>query len=94
MVRIYADFNDKTPDGGYWILQHEGVDLSLRVQSLGLSGGDHVLLYQDDGDFEVSAALAFTFVDAVGREAWVAYPDWATLKRDRVVPGPTVRKVV
>jgi hypothetical protein len=81
MIKIYADFNDETGDGGYWILQHAGTDLADQVDELGLSAGDRVLLFQDPDDFEVEAVLDFKFVDVIGREAWVAIPNWATIKR-------------
>lgn len=81
MIKIYADFNDKTTDGGYWILQHEGADLADQVDELGLAAGDRVLLFQDPDDFEVEAVLDFKFVDIIGRKAWVATPNWVTMKR-------------
>jgi hypothetical protein len=81
MIKIYTDFNDKTAEGGYWILQHAGTDLAEQVDELGLSAGDRVLLFQDPDDFEVEAVLDFKFVDAIGRETWLAIPNWATIKR-------------
>jgi hypothetical protein len=82
MIRVYADFNDRTPEGGYWILQHDGTDIDAKASELGLSVGDHILLYQDDDDFEVVATLDFRFVDAIGHQSWVAYPDWSTVNRE------------
>jgi hypothetical protein len=81
MIKVYADFNDKTPDEGYWILQHDGIDLAAKVSQLGLAIGDQVLLYQDEDDFEVVATLDFRFVDSIGRGSWVAFPDWTTVCR-------------
>jgi hypothetical protein len=81
MIRIYADFNDKTADGGYWILQLDDMPIETKISEMGLSSGDHVLLYQDDDDFEVKATLDYKFVDVIGCEGWVAYPDWSTLTR-------------
>ena len=81
MIRIYADFNDKTADGGYWILQFDDMPVEEKITEMGLSSGDHVLLYQDDDDFEVDAILDYRFLDVIGREGWAAYPDWATLIR-------------
>jgi len=81
MIALYADFNNRTPEGGCWILQHEGADIDVNASSLGLSPGDRVLLYQDEGGFEVAASLAFKFVESVGRETWVAFPDWSTMTR-------------
>jgi hypothetical protein len=82
MIKIYADFNDKTTDGGCWILQHDGSDLAEQVDELGLAVGDRVLLFQDPDDFEVEAVLEFKFVDIIGRKAWVATPNWTTIKRN------------
>ena len=81
MIRIYADFNDKTADGGYWILQLDDMPIEEKITEMGLSNGDHVLLYQDDDDFEVEATLDYRFLDVIGREGWVAYPDWSTITR-------------
>jgi hypothetical protein len=81
MIRVYADFNDRTPEGGYWILQHDGADIEACIEQLGLSVGDRVLLYQDEGDFEVTARLSFDFVGAIGRKSWIAFPDWDTMTR-------------
>lgn len=86
MIRIYADFSDQTVDGGYWILQSDGAAIEEKITEIGLSNGDHVLLYQDDDDFEVEAILKYKFVDAIGRDGWVAYPNWSTLTRKPTGP--------
>jgi len=86
MIRIYADFNDQTTDGGYWILQSNNAPIEEKIAEIGLSSGDHVLLYQDDDDFEVEATLYYKFVDAIGRGGWVAYPKWSTLTRKPTPP--------
>jgi hypothetical protein len=86
MIRIYADFNDQTTDGGYWILQSNKAPIEEKIAEIGLASGDHVLLYQDDDDFEVEATLYYKFVDAIGREGWVAYPKWSTLTRKPTPP--------
>ena len=88
MIKVYADFNDKTADEGYWILQHDGTDLAVKVSQLGLSIGDQILLYQDEDDFEVVATLDFGFVDSIGRDGWIAYPDWTTICRRPSGPAP------
>ena len=62
MIRLYADFNDKTTDGGYWILQFDDMPIEEKITDMGLSNGDHVLLYQDDDDFEVEATLDYRFL--------------------------------
>ena len=81
MIRLYADFNDRTTDDGYWILQHGGADLDEEAAKLGLAAGDRVLLYQDPDDFEVEAILDLRFVDEIRRRTWVAFPDWGTMRR-------------
>jgi hypothetical protein len=91
VIRVYADFNDQTSDGGYWILQFDDVPINDKITEMGLSNGDRVLLYQDEDDFEVEATLHYKFVDAINREGWVAYPHWATLTRvppGQIVPSP------
>jgi len=72
MFKIYAEFNDRTADDGYWILLHDGADLAGQVSQFDLSIGDQVLLYQDENDFEVTATLDFKFVDTIGRSSCVA----------------------
>lgn len=59
MLRVYCDFNDSTEDGRCWILWHDGKPLGEQAAQLGLKEGDRVLLYQDEGDFEVEATLLF-----------------------------------
>jgi hypothetical protein len=55
--------------------------LAKLVTELRLTKGQKVLLYQDEDDFEVVATLDYTYVDMLGRDEWVARPDWSTLKR-------------
>jgi hypothetical protein len=86
VIRIYADFNGQTADGGYWILQSDDTPIEEKITEIGLSSGDHVLPYQDDDDFEVEATLYYRFVDAIGREGWVACPNWNTLSRKHSRP--------
>jgi len=81
MIRVFSDFNARTPDDLCWILVYEGVDLSSCIEPLGLRRGDQILLYQDEDDFEVTATLDFRFVDILLRDAWVAVPDWSTIQR-------------
>jgi hypothetical protein len=54
-----------------------------------------LLLYQDEGDFEVAAGLDFSFVQATGRAGWMAFPDWDMIKRDagHSDPAVTARRV-
>ncbi len=79
MIRVYADFNARTADGGCWILQHGGTDLGASTAKLGLTSGDRILLYQDDDDFEVQATLEFRFLSETRSFTWIAYPDWDTV---------------
>ena len=81
MLRVYADFNARTPDGMCWILRYEDSALEERISDLRLRKGDKIALYQDEDDFEVTATLDFRYVDILKREAWVAIPDWGTLIR-------------
>jgi hypothetical protein len=81
MLKVFTDFNATTPDGLCWILKYEAVDLKNRIDDLKLSAGDKVLLFQDESDFEVMAALDYRYVEILGRETWVAIPDWSTLLR-------------
>ncbi|MGO1078863.1 hypothetical protein [Inquilinus sp. CA228] len=59
MLRVYCDFQDSTEDGRCWILWYDGKPLEEQATQLGLKEGDRVLLYQDDCDSEVEAALLF-----------------------------------
>jgi hypothetical protein len=81
MLKVFTDFNARTKDGLCWILKYNEDDLSSQVSQLNLKPGDKVILYQDEGDFEVVATLDFRWVDFLGREAWVAIPDWITIVR-------------
>lgn len=82
MLKLYTDFNDQTNDGLCWILYYNSKVLESQVSQLNLKPGDKVILYQDEGDFEVVATLDFRWVDFLGREAWVAVPDWSTILRE------------
>jgi hypothetical protein len=81
MLRVYADFNDRTNDGDCWNLWYGNTTLEKRIDELGLVAGDKVKLYQDENDFEVIAALDYRYIDILERAAWVAVPDWSTVKR-------------
>lgn len=80
-LKVYADFNAGTIDDAYFILWHRHRRLEDQIGELQLSKGDKVILYQDEDDFEVIATLDFRYVDVLSGEAWVAVPDWSTLKR-------------
>jgi hypothetical protein len=81
VLRIYTDFNARTPDGICWILKYRDIDLEKQAQHLHLTKGDKVILYPEEEDFEVIADLDFKHVDVLGHEIWVAVPDWSTLVR-------------
>jgi hypothetical protein len=81
MLRVYADFNDRTQGGSCWNLRYGNTMLDEQIETLQLAKGDKVVLYQDDADFDVVATLAFEYVDVLGREAWTAAPDWSTMIR-------------
>lgn len=80
-MRVYADFNDRTLDGACWNLWYGGEKLAKSITSLRLAIGDQILLYQDEGDFEVVAVVDFRYVHVLGQTAWVADPDWPTFVR-------------
>jgi hypothetical protein len=77
MLRVFTDFQAVGPDGYVWILRYNDADLDKHVDDLKLAKGDRVLLDAHE-DFEVSGTLDFKYVEYLGREAWVAYPDWST----------------
>lgn len=86
MLRVFSDFNARTPEGVCWLLSYNRVPLEDQVQELGLGVGSKIVLFQDEGDFEVTATLGYQHVDILDREAWVAIPDWSTIK-DADIPG-------
>jgi hypothetical protein len=79
MLRVFTDFQAVDLDGACFILRHEGTDIENFVSSFNLSKGDRVVLDAYE-DFEVIGTLNFKFVELLGKQAWVAYPDWATRK--------------
>ncbi|MPZ41221.1 MAG: hypothetical protein GEU95_24880 [Rhizobiales bacterium] len=81
MLRVLTDFNARTQDDLCFILKYGGVDLNTRVDELGLSKGDKVILYPDEEDFEVIAILDKRYVDVLGELAWVGIPEWSTIVR-------------
>lgn len=82
MTKVYCDFNDFTADDLYWLLYVDDVPLSDVAEKLGLREGDRVVLFQDEGDFEVEATLHFGRTDPLFLgERLCARPDWRTLKR-------------
>jgi hypothetical protein len=76
MLRLFADFNDRTQDGKCWNLMYEGASVDDKI----LRPGEIVILFQDNDDFEVQAEVNFVFVSELERDIWVAIPDWSTKK--------------
>lgn len=81
MLKVWTDFNARTPDDECWILKYEGENLDQLFESLELRDGDKIMLFQDDDDFTVEAKLEFKFVRILQRNAWVAHPNWSTIVR-------------
>ena len=89
-MRLYTDFQAVNPDGFCWILRQEIVDPLDKINDLGLKKGDRVVLDACE-DFQVLGVLDFRFVDDLGREGWVALPDWST-RVDKPTAAPSLRK--
>jgi hypothetical protein len=81
MIKVFTDFNARTPDNICWNLNYQGNDLSEQASDLRLKRGDKVILYQDENDFEVMGTLDFRYISLLARETWIAVPDWSTLVR-------------
>lgn len=81
MQRLFTDYQAVGPGGYCFILKDDNnVDVD-QAKDLTLVKGDKVILDAHE-DFEVLGTLDFIFVEYLGREAWVAYPDWST-RRDK-----------
>jgi hypothetical protein len=81
MLRVFTDFNATTNDDLCWLLIYRENHLAEQVDELKLRRGDRIILFQDDDDVEVVATLDVRFVEILGRETWVAIPDWGTVVR-------------
>lgn len=85
MVRISVDFNERTPDDGHVVLIVDGWKLVSKedgvVRKYGLNDGMNVILesIEPDDDFEVEAILRYD--EWMGRELWIATPDWSTRRK-------------
>ena len=77
MIRVFTDFQAIDSRGSLFILRVDHEDLERQAQTLGIAVGDKVILDAHE-DFELMGILDFRFVDILGREAWVAHPDWST----------------
>lgn len=80
MLRLFTDFQAyDPPDEACFILSYNRKDVqeSINDGSLTLNKGDRAILDAYE-DFEVVGTLDFKYVKSLGREAWVAYPDWST----------------
>ena len=74
MLRLFTDFNTRTVDGACWNLIYHGLVADNDL----LKEGEKVILFQDENDFEVEAVVEFRFIGDLGRDGWVAIPDWST----------------
>ena len=81
MLKVFTDFNACTNDDLCWLLKYRENDLAQQIDDLKLGRGDRIILFQDDDDIEVIATLDVRYVEMLGRDAWVAIPDWGTLVR-------------
>jgi hypothetical protein len=60
MLRIQTSFQDSPGDGYYFVLIHQGRELSDQLDQLGLKDGDPIILWDPDcGDVTVKATLLF-----------------------------------
>ena len=76
MPRLFTDFQAVEPDGACWILKNaNNEEIDIQREKLNISVGDRVILDAHE-EFEVQAVLDFKYVTALGRDSWVAYPDW------------------
>jgi hypothetical protein len=82
VIKVYCDFNDRTEDECCWTLLYANCSLETQMTQLGLNNGDRVILFQDEGDFEVEAILLVRQMHPyfIG-EKLCARPDWTTLRR-------------
>jgi len=84
MLRLFTDFQAVEPDGACWILKdHNNEDIGTQLEKLNIAIGDRVVLDAYE-EFEVQAILDFRHVTALGRDSWVAYPDWST-RNEKVI---------
>ena len=75
MLRVWCDFNSRTPDGLLPVLYYNDQALQTQIATLGIIKGMQVCLYQHEDDFDVIATLDFRYVDLLKREDWIAVPD-------------------
>jgi hypothetical protein len=61
MLRVETSFQDTPGDGYYFVLLYGGRPLRDQLDELGLKDGAHVILYEDDCDFETEATLLFNY---------------------------------
>lgn len=79
MLRLFTDYQAVGPNGCFWILKHNNIDVNVQAKTLKLKKGDRVILDAHE-DFEVTGVLDFIYVNYVEKEIWVAFPDWSTKK--------------
>ena len=80
MLRLNTDFNEMTENDEAWLLFLDKEKIT-KMSSPPVSRGEKVILYPDEEDFEVTAVMDFRFVSIIGRESWVAIPEWSTIVR-------------
>jgi hypothetical protein len=62
VLRIQTSFQDTPGDGYYFVLLHEGRNLSDQINELGLKDGDTVLFWEPDcAGYTVEARLLFDY---------------------------------
>ena len=62
ILRVQKSFQDTPGDGYYFVLLYDERPPVEQVETLGLRGGDAVILWEPDcGDFTVEAVLLFNF---------------------------------
>ena len=83
MLKLYTDFQAVDDDGACFILKHDRLDGEHCAEEVLLAKGDQVILDAHEG-FEVLGTLDFKFVPVLGRQTWVAYPDWSTRRLKEV----------
>lgn len=77
MRRVYCDFNERMENDAHIVLFID----ERRIEDCDPVEGERLILFQDEGDFEVEGVLSFRGSEWFGRPTWTAFPDWQTLVR-------------
>lgn len=80
MMRVQADMNAITSDGKVYVLMVNGRRVEDDPNFQLFRPGQKVILYQDEGDFEVDAEVGFGMIERFSTPVWYAIPDDATLR--------------